>query len=83
MGLARSKALSPPLGVLLSGDAAPPDDVSNNKLEVSMTPRAWAILRAAIGLPGKAPVTEIPGHAIVAAMILDRARKSLKEKKKC
>jgi hypothetical protein len=46
-----------------------------------MTPRAWKILRAAIGLPGKAPVTEIPGHAIVAAMILDRARKTIKEKK--
>lgn len=39
-------------------------------------------MRAAIGLPGKAPVTEIPGHAIVAAMILDRARKSLKDKRK-
>lgn len=46
-----------------------------------MTPRAWKILRAAIGLPGKAPVTEIPGYAIVAAMILDRARKTIKEKK--
>lgn len=46
-----------------------------------MTPRAWAVFRAAIGLPGKTPVTEIPGHAIVAAMILERARRITKEKK--
>jgi hypothetical protein len=41
-----------------------------------MTPTAWQILRAALGLPGKTLATEIPGYAIIAAMILAGARES-------
>ena len=42
-----------------------------------MTLHEWNVFKAAIGLSKKAPVLEIPGHALVAAEILKKAiRKS-------
>jgi hypothetical protein len=38
-----------------------------------MSNHEWKVLLAALGLSEKAPVIEIPGHAIVAAEILRRA----------
>jgi len=38
-----------------------------------MNKHEWKVLLAAVGLSDKAPVIEIPGHAIVAAEILRRA----------
>ena len=38
-----------------------------------MSSHEWKVLLAALGLSEKAPVIEIPGHAIVAAEILRRA----------
>ena len=38
-----------------------------------MTTHEWKVILAALGLSEKAPVIEIPGHAIVAAEILRRA----------
>jgi hypothetical protein len=38
-----------------------------------MNNHQWKVLLAAVGLSDKAPVIEIPGHAIVAAEILRRA----------
>ena len=38
-----------------------------------MNNHEWKILLAALGISDKAPVIEIPGHAIVAAEILRRA----------
>ena len=38
-----------------------------------MNNHEWKVLLAALGLSEKAPVIEIPGHAIVAAEILRRA----------
>jgi hypothetical protein len=37
-----------------------------------MTKHEWKVLLAALGISSKAPVIEIPGHAIVAAEILRR-----------
>lgn len=37
-----------------------------------MTKHEWNVLKAALGISDKAPVIEIPGHAIVAAEILRR-----------
>ena len=38
-----------------------------------MSNHEWKVLLAALGISDKAPVIEIPGHAIVAAEILRRA----------
>ena len=38
-----------------------------------MNNHTWKVMLAAVGLSDKAPVIEIPGHAIVAAEILRRA----------
>jgi hypothetical protein len=38
-----------------------------------MNNHQWKVLLAAVGLSDKAPVIDIPGHAIVAAEILRRA----------
>ena len=38
-----------------------------------MNNHEWKVVLAALGLSEKAPVIEIPGHAIVAAEILRRA----------
>lgn len=38
-----------------------------------MSNHEWRVLLAALGITDKAPVIEIPDHAIVAAMILRRA----------
>lgn len=38
-----------------------------------MTRHEWNVLKAALGISDKAPVVEIPGHAIVAAEILRKA----------
>ena len=38
-----------------------------------MTRHEWKVLLAATGLSSKAPVVEVPSHAIVAAEILRRA----------
>lgn len=38
-----------------------------------MNNHTWKVMLAALGLSDKAPVIEIPGHAIVAAEILRRA----------
>ena len=49
-----------------------------------MSNHEWKVLLAALGLSDKAPVIEIPGHAIVAAEILRRAiRKNSRRKVKC
>ena len=49
-----------------------------------MSNHEWKVLLAAIGLSDKAPVIEIPGHAIVAAEILRRAiRKNTRREVKC
>ena len=45
--------------------------------ENRMTKHEWKVFLAALGISEKAPVIEIPGHAIIAAEILRRAiRKS-------
>ena len=47
-----------------------------------MNNHEWKVLLAALGISGKAPVIEIPGHAIVAAEILRRAiRRNIKRVK--
>ncbi len=38
-----------------------------------MSNHEWRVVLAALGISNKAPVIEIPGHAIVAAEILRRA----------
>lgn len=38
-----------------------------------MSNHEWKVVLAALGISNKAPVIEIPGHAIVAAEILRRA----------
>ena len=38
-----------------------------------MNNHEWKVVLAAFGISNKAPVIEIPGHAIVAAEILRRA----------
>lgn len=38
-----------------------------------MNNHEWKVLLAALGISDKAPVIEIPGHAIIAAEILRRA----------
>ena len=49
-----------------------------------MTKHELQVLRAALHLSDKAPVVEIPGYAIVAAMILRRAiRKNSRRTAKC
>ena len=49
-----------------------------------MSNHEWKVLLAALGISDKAPVIEIPGHAIVAAEILRRAiRKNSRRKVKC
>ena len=49
-----------------------------------MSNHEWKVLLAALGLSEKAPVIEIPGHAIVAAEILRRAiRKNTRSEVKC
>lgn len=49
-----------------------------------MTKHEWSVLKAALGISDKAPVIEIPGHAIVAAEILRRAiRKNSRREVKC
>ena len=49
-----------------------------------MNNHEWRVLLAALGLSYKAPVIEIPGHAIVAAEILRRAiRKNSRRTAKC
>lgn len=49
-----------------------------------MSNHEWKVLLAALGLSDKAPVIEIPGHAIVAAEILRRAiRKNTRRNVKC
>ncbi len=49
-----------------------------------MSNHEWKVLLAALGLSDKAPVIEIPGHAIVAAEILRRAiRKNTRREVKC
>ena len=49
-----------------------------------MTKHELKVILAATGLSSKAPVIEVPGHAIVAAMILRRAiRKISRRNVKC
>lgn len=49
-----------------------------------MTRHEWKVLLAALGITEKAPVIEIPGHALVAAMILRRAiRRNSRRNVKC
>ena len=49
-----------------------------------MTKHELKVLLAATGLSSKAPVIEVPGHALVAAMILRRAiRKNSRRNVKC
>lgn len=49
-----------------------------------MTKHELKVILAAIGLSNKAPVIEVPGHALVAAMILRRAiRKETRRNVKC
>ena len=49
-----------------------------------MNNHEWKVLLAARGISEKAPVIEIPGHAIVAAEILRRAiRKNSRRRVKC
>ena len=38
-----------------------------------MNEHQWKVLLAALGISSKAPVLEIPGHALVAAEILRKA----------
>ena len=49
-----------------------------------MSNHEWKVVLAALGISNKAPVIEIPGHAIVAAEILRRAiRKNTRRVEKC
>ena len=49
-----------------------------------MSNHEWKVVLAALGISDKAPVIEIPGHAIVAAEILRRAiRKNSRRTAKC
>ena len=49
-----------------------------------MNNHEWKVVLAALGISNKAPVIEIPGHAIVAAEILRRAiRKNSRRSVKC
>ena len=49
-----------------------------------MNNHEWKVVLAALGISNKAPVIEIPGHAIVAAEILRRAiRKNTRREVKC
>ena len=49
-----------------------------------MNNHEWKVVLAALGISDKAPVIEIPGHAIVAAEILRRAiRKNSRRRVKC
>ena len=49
-----------------------------------MSNHEWKVVLAALGISNKAPVIEIPGHAIVAAEILRRAiRKNTRRVAKC
>ena len=49
-----------------------------------MSNHEWKVVLAALGISNKAPVIEIPGHAIVAAEILRRAiRKNTRREVKC
>ena len=49
-----------------------------------MTRHELKVILAATGLSNKAPVIEVPGHALVAAMILRRAiRKNSRRNAKC
>lgn len=49
-----------------------------------MTRHEWKVVLAATGLSNKAPVVEVPGHAIVAALILRRAiRRNSRRGVKC
>jgi len=49
-----------------------------------MSSHEWRVVLAALGISNKAPVIEIPGHAIVAAEILRRAiRKNTRREAKC
>ena len=49
-----------------------------------MSSHEWKVVLAALGISNKAPVIEIPGHAIVAAEILRRAiRKNSRREVKC
>ena len=49
-----------------------------------MSNHEWKVVLAALGISNKAPVIEIPGHAIVAAEILRRAiRKNSRREVKC
>ena len=49
-----------------------------------MSNHEWKVVLAALDISNKAPVIEIPGHAIVAAEILRRAiRKNTRREVKC
>ena len=49
-----------------------------------MSNHEWKVLLAALGITDKAPCIEIPGHALVAAMILRRAiRRNSRRNVKC
>lgn len=49
-----------------------------------MNAHEWKVLLAALGISEKAPCIEIPGHALVAAMILRRAiRRNSRRNVKC
>ena len=49
-----------------------------------MTTHEWKVLLAALGISDKAPAIEVPGHALVAAMILRRAiRRNSRRNVKC
>jgi len=48
-----------------------------------MNNHQWKVLLAAVGLSDKAPVIEIPGHAIVAAEILRRAIRKNSQRESC
>ena len=48
-----------------------------------MTKHEWKVFLAAIGISEKAPVLDIPGHALVAAMILRRAIRKNSRRAKC
>lgn len=49
-----------------------------------MNEHQWKVLLAALGISSKAPVLEIPGHALVAAEILRKAtRKNSRRNVKC
>lgn len=48
-----------------------------------MTRHELKVIMAATGLSNKAPVVEVPGHAIIAAMILKRAIRKYSRRNVC